>query len=341
MRFRRTYKTYSPKSDIEVLGMRQATLLTLAFVVAAVSGGIFYTAAKEKAPVFFAGVFERPYQTAQVIDSFKTDAVKILFVGDMSFDRHIREVGDKHGSDFLFSCVDGLLGSVDFAVGNLEGPITEHESTSLGSKVGSPENFIFTFPPSTGELLARHHFKLVNIGNNHIDDFGFDGLHTTRGFLKEAGVDSFGGLQADEPIARIVVGKRTVSFISYNQFGGIGPEEVARKIIEEKSQDRTVIVYAHWGEEYTEPTQSVRSTARLFAESGADVIIGSHPHVVQEHEYIGKTLVYYSLGNFIFDQYWNEYVSRGLTLLMEISADQISVDEYPVQISYNGLTCLK
>jgi poly-gamma-glutamate synthesis protein (capsule biosynthesis protein) len=100
-----------------------------------------------------------------------------------------------------------------------------------------------------------------------------------------------------------------------------------------------VIVYAHWGEEYIDPPASVRKTAKLFAESGADLIVGSHPHIVQSNEMIGDTPVYYSLGNFIFDQYWNAKVTNGLALLVHISENKINIDERPVQLKTDGRTC--
>ena len=96
-------------------------------------------------------------------------SVKLLFVGDMMFDRHIRKMALRHSEDFLFSCIDPLLMKHDIVIGNLEGPITTSPSTSMGTKVGSKENFYFTFPTSTASLLFNHNIKLVSIGNNHIE----------------------------------------------------------------------------------------------------------------------------------------------------------------------------
>ncbi len=271
-------------------------------------------------------------------DSAKSEA-KILFVGDMSFDRWIRQVSDKKGSDFIFSCIDPLLKNADFAIGNLEGPITNNPSISEKSVIGSPANYILTFPTTTAELLARHNFRAVNIGNNHIGTFGSEGLVSTHDYLNKANVGFFGGLIGDETIYRTEVNGIKLSFVSYNEFGGSNPEIVANSISKEKSAGRTVIVYAHWGDEYSEIITRIQNVAKIFANSGADVIIGSHPHIVLPHEYINNTLVYYSLGNFIFDQYFNDRVSQGLAVILKISSDKIIAEEHPVKLKLSGQTC--
>ncbi len=266
-------------------------------------------------------------------------SAKILFLGDMMFDRGIRQVALKKGGDFLFACVDPWLEEADLVVGNLEGPITEEASVSAGSEVGSPRNYQFTFPTSTAPLLAKHGVGLVNLGNNHIENFGLSGIASTKWFLEEARVAYFGGLAGDAPIYRAEVGGLKLSFVSYNQFGGESVEKVAQTIAQEHETGRQVIVYTHWGEEYVPATEQVKRMAARFAASGANLIIGSHPHVVQEHEWIGKTLVYYSLGNFIFDQYFDTEVTHGLTLMVHLFSDHVNVEEKPVTITPDGRTC--
>jgi len=264
---------------------------------------------------------------------------KILFVGDMNFDRYIRQSINKRGSDYLFSCVDPLLKDVDFVVANLEGPITSHESISEGTIMGSPDNYRFTFPTTTAQLLFQHNIKVVNIGNNHINDFGSEAISSTRKYLTDAGVSYFGGLAGNTSVYRVSNKGTDLSFINYNQFGGDSPEKTAELIASEHTAGRKVVVYTHWGEEYTTPTERIRSVAKLFADNGADFIIGSHPHVIQEHEMIGNTPVYYSLGNFIFDQYFDSSVTKGLAVLLNISDGRIGVKEYPLTIEKDGRTC--
>lgn len=283
---------------------------------------------------------------AFAIYSYGDGEARVFFVGDISLDRHIRVVAEKRGGDFLFSCIGDFLKEADVVVGNLEGPITEKESISKGSAIGSPQNFIFTFPTTTAKLLHKYNIRLVNLGNNHSDDFGKEGLLSTQKYLDDAGIKYFGGVFGLEPIVYKNIGGIDFVFISYNQFGGLSREEVAKIIKKEKADENKIVVYTHWGEEYVPPSQSIKDTARLFAENGADFVVGSHPHVVLERESINlskdkKTFVYYSLGNFLFDQYWNNDVSTGLVLELNIKNKKIAIAEHKVSLGRDGRTCLK
>lgn len=298
-------------------------------IVAAIVSGLYFVPAPP--------VTDFPIRTQDT----ETRTASILFVGDMFFDRYIRRITDTVGGDFVFSCVRHLFLENDFAVGNLEGPITEHGSRSANTKPGDEGHYTFTFPPDTAATLSRNGVSAVSLGNNHIGNFGLSGIESTRNYLGNAGVMHFGGLSGDEPILRTEINGIPFSFIAYNQFGGDDATTVAEKIQTETANGSVGIVYAHWGEEYTGPTDTVRETARLFAKAGASAVIGSHPHVVQESEYIGDTLVYYSLGNFIFDQYHRAETSRGLAVLLHFSEEnpRPSVTEYPVIMTNDGRTC--
>jgi hypothetical protein len=157
------------------------------------------------------------------------ETVSVLFVGDMFFDRFIRRVMETAGGDYVFSCMYPLLAQADFVVGNLEGPITPYASVTRENSVNEPDHFKFTFPPSVAETLKRHNFAGVNIGNNHIGNFGLEGMRTTREYLDAAGVGHFGGLSGDEPVLHKDSNEVPLSFISYNQFGGDSAEMVAKK----------------------------------------------------------------------------------------------------------------
>lgn len=289
--------------------------------------------------IIFFGVL---YTLVTNLDGAKKEA-QILFVGDMFFDRQIRKVISNKGGDYIFDCLDNYLKEFDLVVGNLEGPITDNPSVSLGSEIGSPQNFVFTFPPLTAKLLHKNNVKVVSLSNNHIGNFGGEGIAATHKYLDQAGVKYFGGILGNEPILRKTVSAINFSFVSYNQFGGKNSEQVAQDIKSEKTnqrkENRKVIVFAHWGEEYTAPTEHMKQTAKLFADSGADLIIGAHPHVIQESEKIGDTLVYYSLGNFIFDQYWNKEVSTGLGVVATFSKNNLSISEQKFEIERTGQTC--
>jgi gamma-polyglutamate biosynthesis protein CapA len=281
---------------------------------------------------------------ATVIVGEKTKGeAKILFVGDIFLDRYIRQIMERHGGDYVFECTENLLQSADVVVGNLEGPITDFDSKSVGTIPGSPENYVFTFPTFSAELLYRHNIKIVSLGNNHIGNFGAEGIEQTKKYLSRAGVNYFGGLAGDEPIYRTKIRGHNISFIAYNEFGGDSAELVTEKIRQENMQypENKIIVFAHWGDEYVEPTEKMRLQAKAFSRAGTNFFIGSHPHVVQASENIGETTVFYSLGNFIFDQYWDEEVSTGLAVQVNLSSSEITFQKYPLTILRSGQTCLK
>src|SRR5690606_10544245 len=97
-----------------------------------------------------------------------SEPARILFVGDVMFDRTIRAVAARGGYSYPLSCVAGSLGSFDAVVGNLGGPITDHPSRSLGTVPGDPGSTSFTFDPRTASALAESGAWIAHLGNNHI-----------------------------------------------------------------------------------------------------------------------------------------------------------------------------
>lgn len=249
------------------------------------------------------------------------ETTKILFVGDVMLDRSIRSAINRNGSTYVFGGVAPLLHSVDFVVGNLEGPITNNDSTSFGSEIGAPDNYVFTFPTTTPELLASYGFGLVSIGNNHIFDFGKEGVTETTTYLSDGGLSFVGDPLAVTPpvVVKNSNGIR-IAFLAYNDFVGQDLAALTDAIrVTRASGVDVVVVLAHWGVEYVpEPPARVRTIAEQLAKAGADIVIGTHPHVIEPFEDIQNgsrtTRVYYSLGNFIFDQWFSPQVQCGLTV---------------------------
>ena len=101
------------------------------------------------------------------------------------------------------------------------------------------------------------------------------------------------------------------------------------------------VVFAHWGIEYATTSSAYsRELAHKFVDAGAEMVAGAHPHVVQEHEVYGDKHIYYSLGNLIFDQYWNEAVRTGLLLYVVFGTNGVEwVTEIPVELLRDGRTC--
>ncbi|MEK7511096.1 MAG: CapA family protein [Patescibacteria group bacterium] len=266
----------------------------------------------------------------------------VLFVGDMMFDRHIRTVLERSSDEVILGEVRELLSEADMNVGNLEGPITDNLSQSQGSKVGDITNMRFTFSPSVRELLTEYGFGLVSIGNNHIRDFDTAGVRSTTSYLSSAGIAYVGDPTgaSPEPVVKEINGVR-IAFVAYSDFVG-GDAERARRAISESTADATVVL-AHWGNEYeTEPSDRIRTLAASFVSAGADLIIGSHPHVIGSVEEVGSARMYYSLGNFVFDQYWEPSVRCGLvvkaTFIKGEEGTRITYEEEQVGMKNTGAT---
>ncbi len=287
----------------------------------------------EEGIVFY---FPAPFAPAQA---------RILVGGDMMFDRSIRTTTDEKGGDYIFSCIDPILSDADLVVANLEGPITPQPSKSVGSSVGGEGNFTFTFPVETAVLLYRHGVRMVNLGNNHILNFDFDGLRSTEGELTKAGVQYFGD-PVSQAVATTSINRIDLAFINYNEFGlgssAARASTTLAQIRAARSAGELPVVYTHWGIEYQPADRDQIDLAHKFVDAGASIVIGSHPHIVQEHEvYKGKN-IYYSLGNFIFDQYWNDAVRTGL--LLDITFDKSGVKgvkEVSVELERDRTTCPK
>ncbi len=269
--------------------------------------------------------------------------VTILFGGDMMFDRYLRTLARKRPPDFFFEALLPTFEAADSVVANLEGPITDNPSISETSVIGSRENYVFTFDPSIASLLKRTHIGVVNIGNNHILNFKEDGVTQTKKYLVEAGVEFFGSpLASDERILVKAMKGVKIALVNYNEFVWQGKAKALEDIAKAQAEADVVVLYAHWGKEYVSTLPVIKNLAHQFVDAGADVIIGSHPHVVQEKEvYAGKT-IYYSLGNLFFDQYQETATTHGLLVRMTVSPEsrELSFEDIPVTLKSTGQTML-
>jgi gamma-polyglutamate biosynthesis protein CapA len=276
------------------------------------------------------------------LPSKPSSKIKILFLGDMMFDRYIRQVAEKHGYNFLFQGTDNLLKGNDLVVGNLEGPITDNQSKSVNTEFGSRENYIFTFDPQTADTLKNHNINLVDIGNNHILNFKEEGREQTKEYLDKSGIDYF--CADGSRIKTYKLNGLNVGFVCYNQFESDAENKTLNDIVEAKGQNDILILYTHWGKEYeTVPLEKTKILAHKFIDAGVDLIIGSHSHVVQIKEIYQGKIIYYSLGNFIFDQYFDLNSTRGLAIKVIINPENknLSFEEYPLALKNNGQTQLE
>lgn len=305
----------------------------------------------------------------------ESQEVKIIFLGDMMFDRYIRQVAMKRGNGFIFEKIGEELKKVDLVVGNLEGPMTSRDSVSIGTSQGEPKNYIFTFDPSWARTLYENNIRLVNLGNNHMLNQKPEGVDETKKFLDGVGVEYFGdiagknsnGMYVDmyvdpAPVSSTGDSKseqsgysrcgvnnyvikdiknHRIGLINYNQFSPGSRERTLGNIVEIKNKTDILVVFTHWGVEYADsPKENIKNLAHEFIDQGADLVIGTHPHVIQgKEEYKGK-MIYFSLGNFIFDQYFDSRTQQGLVIEAAIKPgnEGMSFDEKRVRLKKSGQT---
>lgn len=317
-------------------------LIIIVVLLASALASLFFIGRKT---ISFSNNSNQEVVTVANIADRTENTISILFVGDIMLDRYIRQASEIHGYTFPFQKIASVLRNNDLVVGNLEGPITDNQSISLDSKIGEKNNYIFTFNPKFAQALADENIKLVNIGNNHIANFGSSGIESTRNYLVQSGVDFFGDpVKSNFRMAVKNIKALDFAFVNYNQFVPNAAQKALDDIDRAKDLEADmIIVYVHWGKEFIDqPNQNIKDLAHKFIDAGADLIIGSHPHVIQTKEEYKDKMIYYSLGNFIFDQYFNPNTQRGLAVQVKINLanDKVDYREYFVKMENNGQTVL-
>lgn len=274
----------------------------------------------------------------------------VAFFGDMMLDRHVRKwtraSALENTFDYPFVRMNDVLdefvevgGSrgIETIVVNAECPFTDNKSKTEGI---SNAPLIFTCTPEYLESIKNANISVLSQANNHTQDFGTKGYNESLQNIKKAGLQAFGSPEHGEtnPVAYLEHPntEQKIALVGFNQFSRItsiqhGIDVTTALITKEKNKGNFVIVMPHWGEEYQiTPTNFQKNTAEKFALAGADLIIGSHPHVIGTADVISvkrngeKYLVpvYYSLGNFIFDQYFQPEVKEGQVLAVSFDVDQ-------------------
>ena len=273
-----------------------------------------------------------------------SDTISLVFAGDIMLDRDIRLKATKNGYDYLLGPnISALLKKADYSIANLEGPVTNSQSISVGSEVGSTKNYIFTFAPESALFLASKGISIVNLGNNHILNFGAEGLAATYDYLDQAGVKYFGYTGAEQPADKFIFKTKdnySIGFVNYNQFIWNGEEQAFADIAALRPDVDYLVLYAHWGNEYLPENQVLINLAHKFVDLGADTVIGSHPHIITGNEMYKDKPLYYSIGNFIFDQYFEDAVRKGLVLelMIESNTSTTTVIEHQVYLDPKGFT---
>lgn len=260
-----------------------------------------------------------------------TSTISIQFFGDIMLDRSVAKNIGKKGLDYLFEYFygpeKGLYHHANLIVANLEGPFAP-------SRVPTTKSIAFRFDPILASQLKKYEFDVVSLANNHTLDMGKQNVDFTRETLKKQNIGFFGYQTKENKdltwIAEIPSKEDKVAFIGLNNTDHpLDMSKVSEAIIDAKQKAKYVIVFMHWGVEYKRISRDQeRNLARLLIDKGVDVVIGAHPHVVQEMELYKEKPIFYSLGNFIFDQYFSTETQEGISvglILQDGKVKQISV----------------
>jgi poly-gamma-glutamate synthesis protein (capsule biosynthesis protein) len=241
---------------------------------------------------------------------------QLLFVGDIMLDRDVRLAIQKNGFEYLFADIKNIFGNLDLAVGNLEGTITSKPSISLEDY----SKLKFTFDPSVVKSLKDLGFNGFSQANNHALDFGTDGFLSTQANLSSADLFSFGSPSNDINLSHMIaVNGENICFVGYHALYKEDTTPIVNEIKKVNQECSFVIVFAHWGMEYEvgESADQVRE-AHDFIDAGADLVLGAHPHVIEPIEIYKGKAIFYSLGNFVFDQDFSLATRQGLAVRLEL-----------------------
>ncbi len=256
--------------------------------------------------------------------------IKILFVGDMMFDRGVAKHMKEFGNDSIFEEVKILFEDKDMIVGNLEGTITDFPSISQFDN----QFLKFTFAPEIANHLKENNFTHLSLANNHSADYGPAGFEQTKNYLTQNDLKYFGSaVNTGSLSVKQTFGNKNICLVGYHDLYTKNPKPVLDEIKKIREDCFYIVVIPHWGDEY-EVVQNERQTdlAHQFIDSGADLIIGAHPHVVQPYELYKEKPIFYSLGNFVFDQDFSYNTRRGLAVYLELDQNAQNFTLIPVDI---------
>jgi len=267
--------------------------------------------------------------------------ITLGFVGDIMLDRNVEKIilTEANGDfNFPFTYIGDKLSAYDFMFGNLEGAVSDK---------GEDQGSLYSFRMDTKAISALKNagFDILSVANNHAADWGSDAMYDTLRRLDGMGFRYVGGgfnvLNAYRPKIVDIDGTR-IAYLAFSQFesgnleGNVTlahlGEDILKKSLKDIRQEADVVIVSmHFGDEYEPlPNDYQKHIARLAIDSGADLVVGHHPHVVQPVEKYGRGYIAYSLGNFIFDQNFSEETMQGLLLEATIQSREIvGVKEIP------------
>lgn len=275
--------------------------------------------------------------------------VQVAFTGDVAFSKHFSQscLDEKLLSDK----VEAFLSESDYTVVNVEGAISS-------GVLRSDKLLTHANPHECLHWIRRINGNVWNLANNHTMDCHEEGMLSTLQVAHDSGVQTI-GLGTDVETARKPViiqqaggiGIFSVTYTNRKNQAGINKpgcfvaedeERVLAQIREIKQSNRWCIVVSHVGQEFSQMSMPfLRKRYLRYLECGADIVIGHHPHVVQNYETVGEKTIFYSLGNFVFDtdyQRIQKYTDCGMLVKIKFEKDTYSWESMPIHIDRKTTT---
>lgn len=242
--------------------------------------------------------------------------LQISLVGDLLMDGSVRGQIDKNGRDYPWEMVKEYFQNDDITIGNLETSITNRDSK------WADKLFNFRSDPKNLKHMKDAGIDILTLANNHILDYGYDGLLDTIKHIDNAEIKRVGAGKNKEDAMKVAIMEKKglkigvlsasrivpdVKWYATNQRPGlvgaydVHIEELLREVENAKKDVDLLILSIHWGvEKNPEAKEEDVKLAKRLIDGGVDIIMGHHPHVLQAIEiYKGKP-IFYSLGNFVF-----------------------------------------
>lgn len=269
-------------------------------------------------------------------------------MGDLCPGDHYFSLG--HGTGSRLACganplaeIESFLRQADLGIANLEGPLSATSCRRVG-----PEAAVFRGPPVAAAVVRRAGISLVHIANNHILQHGADAFRATIDVLEAEGISPVGLFDSDriKPVIKtvrdLVLGFLGFSFVAEKYFPGhnlyaeLSLAAVLTEIAKLRAEVDVVVVSVHWGVEGSAvPDQRTIAAAHAMVAAGAAVVLGHHPHWFQPVERVGRALIAYSLGDFVFDLFWDRRSVESAILSVDMDSGGV-LDYHLIPIRFDS-----
>ena len=268
--------------------------------------------------------------------SIQETPITLAFTGDIMVGRTVNShmLATASNDLYPFTYTADVLRHFDLTIGNLECVIS-----TLGVPV--PKAYNFRGDARAYDRLIAAGFDIVSVANNHSGDYGKAAFLDEFLTLPTRGITPIGGgrnkQQAHTPIFKTVRGT-TLAFLAYDEIdpysfaatettpghAWLNETDLQQDLDQARQSADFVLIFVHWGIEYfVSLTAHQRSLAQFAIDAGADLVVGAHPHVIEPYEFYKGKLIVYSLGNFVFDDMYEEVVRRGNILSLTIQKNRL------------------